>query len=194
MSDVRTPPGNWRARFVDALDRWRARPAEALARRRVPLGFVFGAAALWLAQPTVRSVVIGGIIAIVGEAFRVWAAGHLEKGREVTRSGPYRLTRHPLYAGSALVGVGIAVAAARLSVTALVAAYLASTLMSAIRTEEAAMRASFGDQYIAYLESRARPVDRPFSMARAVKNKEYRAIAGLVIVGLILAMKATRAR
>lgn len=170
--------------------RWQARLAEALARRRVPLGFVCGAAALWLARPTVRSLAIGGLIAILGEAFRFWAAGHLERGSEVTRSGPYRLTCHPLYAGSALVGVGIAVAAARLSVTALVAAYLASTLMPAIRTEEAGMRAAFGDQYIAYLESRALPVDRPFSMARAVKNKEYRAVTGLAIAWATLAVKA----
>lgn len=179
MSDVTTKPRNWRDRL-----------AVALARRRVPLGFVFGAAALWLARPTVRSLVIGGIIASLGEAFRIWAAGHLEKGREVTRSGPYRLTRHPLYAGSTLVGVGIAVAAARLGVTVLVTVYLASTLVPAIRTEEAGMRASFGDQYDAYAESRAQPVDRPFSVARAVKNKEYRAVTGLAIAWALLAAKA----
>ena len=37
------------------------------------------------------------------------------------------------------------------------------------------MRAAFGDQYDAYLESRATPVDRRFSLKRAIKNKEYRA-------------------
>ena len=39
-----------------------------------------------------------------GEALRIWAAGHLEKGREVTASGPYRWTRHPLYLGSTIIG------------------------------------------------------------------------------------------
>jgi protein-S-isoprenylcysteine O-methyltransferase Ste14 len=131
---------------------------------------------------------MGGAVAVVGEAVRIWAAGHLEKGREVTRSGPYRLTRHPLYIGSALIGVGGAVAAARLSVTALAAVYLASTLTSAVRVEEAGMRSSFGDEYDAYRESRAQPVDRPFSMARALRNKEYRAIAGLAIAWAILAV------
>jgi protein-S-isoprenylcysteine O-methyltransferase Ste14 len=161
-----------------------------LARRRVPLGFLSGAIVLWLATPTLRSLAIGGAIALTGEILRLWAAGHLEKGREVTRSGPYRLTRHPLYVGSAIIGLGVAVAAARLSVAALVAAYLASTLLSAIRTEEASMRASFGDQYDAYLESRARPVERRFSFARAMKNKEYRAITGLVLIGAILVVRA----
>jgi protein-S-isoprenylcysteine O-methyltransferase Ste14 len=172
------------------LPRRRARIAAALARRRVPLGFVFGAGVLWLARPTMTSLIIGGAIAVAGESFRIWAAGHLEKGREVTRSGPYHLTRHPLYVGSTIIGLGLAVASARLSAASLVAAYLCSTLLSAIRTEEAGMRASFGDQYDAYLESRAKPVDRPFSFGRAMRNREHRAIAGLIIVAAILAAKA----
>ena len=40
---------------------------------------------------------------------RVWAAGHLLKAREVTRSGPYRFVAHPLYLGSSLIGVGLAI-------------------------------------------------------------------------------------
>jgi hypothetical protein len=33
----------------------------------------------------------GLFVALAGEAsLRIWAAGHLEKSREVTRSGPYR--------------------------------------------------------------------------------------------------------
>src|SRR4051812_32637912 len=85
------------------------RIAAAIARRRVPLGFAFGALVVLLARPTSRSLMIGGAIALVGEACRIWAAGHLEKGLEVTRSGPYRLTRHPLYLGSAIIAAGGAV-------------------------------------------------------------------------------------
>lgn len=161
-----------------------------LARWRMPLGFVCGVVLLWLSRPTFRSVAIGAAIATAGEILRIWAAGHLEKGREVTRSGPYGLTRHPLYVGSAIIGVGAAVAAQRPSLAALIAAYLALTIVSAIRTEEAGMRASFGDQYDAYAQSRAEPVDRRFSLERAIRNKEYRAVAGLVAVSAILAVKA----
>jgi protein-S-isoprenylcysteine O-methyltransferase Ste14 len=173
-----------------ALAKWRASLSTALARRRVPLGFICGAVVLWLARPTVRSVAVGLTIACFGEVLRIWAAGHLEKGSEVTRSGPYQLTRHPLYLGSAIVGVGAAVAAQRLSVTILITAYLIFTILSAIRTEEAGMRVSFGDQYDAYAESRAQPVDRRFSVDRAIRNKEYRALAGLVVVATLLAVKA----
>ena len=179
----------------------RARLDEVLARSRVPLGFVFGAVVVWLAQPTFRSLAIGGVVAAAGELVRVWAAGHLEKGREVTRSGPYRLMRHPLYAGSALIGAGVAIASARWPVGALVAAYLVPTIVSAIRHEEANMRAAFGggpdgvdgadgpDSYDAYAASRATPVDRAFSMERALRNKEYRAVAGLVVLAAVFTFK-----
>lgn len=172
-----------------ALARWRARLAEALARRRVPLGFVCGAAVLWLARPTFRTLAVGGAIAMAGESLRIWAAGHLEKGREVTRSGPYRLTRHPLYMGSAIIGVGMALAAARVSAAVVIAVYFVATTLSAVRTEEAAMRASFGQQYDTYSKSWARGVDRPFSLTRAMRNKEYRAVVGLIAVAAIMAVK-----
>ena len=58
---------------------------------------------------------------VVGEALRIWAAGHLEKGREVTRSGPYRWTRHPLYIGSAIIALGVVIAA-RSAIVALLGA------------------------------------------------------------------------
>ena len=167
-----------------------ARLAQAVARVRVPVGFLCGAAVLWLAQPTLQSLWIGGIIACVGEMLRIWAAGHLEKGREVTRSGPYRLTRHPLYLGSAVIALGAAVASARVVVALVIAAYMTATIVAAIRHEEAGMRAAFGDQYDAYMQSRGTPVERSFSLQRAIKNKEYRAIGGLAAVAAILAVKA----
>ncbi len=165
--------------------------AAVFARMRVPLGFFVAAAVLWLSQPTPRSLVIGALVAAIGETLRIWAAGHLDKGREVTQSGPYRMTRHPLYAGSAIIAVGLAIASARGVVAALIAAYVAIAIGSAVRHEEASMRAAFGDEYEAYAESRATPVERPFSFARAMKiNKEYKAVAGLAAVAAILAVKA----
>ena len=167
-----------------------ARLSEVLARIRVPAGFLCGAAVIWLAQPTVQSLRVGGIIACVGELVRIWAAGHLEKGREVTRSGPYRVTRHPLYLGSAVIAVGAAVASGRPAVAVIIAVYMTATIVAAIRHEEAGMRAAFGDQYDAYTQSRATPVERSFSLQRAMRNKEYRAIAGLAAVAVMLAAKA----
>jgi protein-S-isoprenylcysteine O-methyltransferase Ste14 len=163
-----------------------------IARLRVPLGFLFSGLALWLADPTRVSFQVGGAVAILGEALRVWAAGHLEKGREVTSSGPYAFTRHPLYLGSTVIGVGLAIAAASAIVALLVAAYLAVTLTAAIRTEEAHLTEKFGGAYPAYRNGRAASAARTFSLERALRNREYRAVIGLAIVLLVFAWKAYR--
>jgi len=160
-----------------------------LARLRVPLGFGAGVLALLLATPTWRTLLAGTVAAAAGEAIRVWAAGHLEKSREVTRSGPYRWTRHPLYVGSALMGVGVAIAGNSAIVAAIIGLYLAMTLHAAIRTEEAFLRAKFGPEYDEYCRGAGGVPDRPFSLARAWRNREYRAILGMGTVLAILALK-----
>jgi len=160
-----------------------------LARWRVSLGFVFAAIVLWLASPTPRSLVIGGAIALMGESIRLWAAGHLEKSKEVTQSGPYRYTRHPLYLGSSLIGIGVALIANNLIVAAIVIAYLVLTLTAAMRSEEAHLREKFGDAYDAYAQKRAPRVERPFSLQRAFYNREHHTVAGLVSGITLLAAK-----
>jgi hypothetical protein len=160
-----------------------------LARWRVPLGFVSAVVVLWFARPTWRSLVTGGGIALVGQAVRVWAAGHLEKSREVTSSGPYRFTRHPLYVGSAIMGAGLAVAAAQAGLAALIAAYLVTTFAIAIRAEETFLASRFGGDYEAYRAGRLTN-GRRFSWKRALRtNREYRAVAGLVALFALLALK-----
>jgi protein-S-isoprenylcysteine O-methyltransferase Ste14 len=159
---------------------------KTLARLRVPLGFVSAALALWLARPTTFSITVGMAVAACGEAIRIWAAGHLEKGREITRSGPYRWVRHPLYVGSSVMGAGFVLASRSLLVAALVAAYLIVTLTAAIRTEEALLDARFDGEYSAYREGRAPAVDRAFSLARVRANREYRAALGVLLAIALL--------
>jgi protein-S-isoprenylcysteine O-methyltransferase Ste14 len=168
-----------------------------LARLRVALGFVFGVLVLILAQPTGRSVTIGMSIAACGEAFRIWASGHLNKAREVTTSGPYRWFAHPLYLGSSVMGLGLAIACANVMVAVLIALYLVTTLTAAIKSEEAYLRRAFGAQYDLYRSGvaakRARPdaVRRRFQVDQALANREYRAVIGLLVVILLLILKAT---
>jgi protein-S-isoprenylcysteine O-methyltransferase Ste14 len=160
-----------------------------LSRWRVPLGFVAGAAVLWLARPDAGSLALGAAIAVLGEAIRVWAAGHLEKSREVTRSGPYRYTRHPLYLGSTVMAVGIAVASRSAAVWVVATAYVVVMIGSAIRSEENFLRARFGATYDDYRAGRLAHEPRPFSLARAMRNREWRAVVGLVVAFAALAIK-----
>jgi hypothetical protein len=109
----------------------------------------------------------------------------------VTRSGPYRLVAHPLYLGSSVIGAGLAIASGRVVVGAIVTAYLALTLTAAIRSEEAFLRRTFGGDYEAYRRTGIVDTARRFSLERAVANREYRAVAGLLAALLLMAWKAT---
>ena len=163
--------------------------AQRIARWRVPLGFLFAAVVLWAARPTPDTLLMGVVLAAVGEGIRIWAAGHIEKSREVTRSGPYQFTRHPLYLGSSFIGAGVAVASGSVAVAAIVIGYLAMTITAAIRAEEAHLREKFGREYDAYATRQAPPMRRAFSAARAVANREHHTVAGLVIAFALLALK-----
>ncbi|MGH9255890.1 MAG: methyltransferase family protein [Vicinamibacterales bacterium] len=160
-----------------------------LARRRVPLGFAAAVVTLVLATPTWIAWGMGLGVALAGECIRIWAAGHLEKGREVTRSGPYRFTGHPLYVGSTVIAGGIAMAARSPVVAIMIAIYMGLTIAAAIRTEEAELRQAFGSRYEDYQASRDAPPRRRFSVARARRNREYRSIAGLAAGFALLALK-----
>ena len=164
---------------------------DLLARLRTRLGLVLGVAAFWFAQPTLRSIALGIAIAAAGEALRFWAAGHLQKSREVTASGPYRWLAHPLYVGSSVLGIGLAVASASLVVAILVGAYLGVTITAAVRTEESFLRGRFGDAYPQYKAGLAPEATRRFSFERAIANGEHRTIAGIAAAVLLLALKAT---
>ena len=90
----------------------------------------------------------------------------------MTSSGPYRFTRHPLYLGSTIIGVGLAVASASVIVAVLVALYLAVTLGAAIATEEAHLTEKFGAAYPAYREGRATSEATP--VQRRARDEEPR--------------------
>jgi protein-S-isoprenylcysteine O-methyltransferase Ste14 len=62
---------------------------------------------IWHADPTPARIAVGLSLVLAGEGLRLWSAGHLIKNQRLTVSGPYAHLRHPLYAGTMLVGVGL---------------------------------------------------------------------------------------
>jgi protein-S-isoprenylcysteine O-methyltransferase Ste14 len=159
---------------------------QRLARFRVPLGFVAATVAFGLARPSWRSWWMGFAVATIGEIVRIWAAGHLAKGREITTSGPYQFVRHPLYIGSSLLAAGFVIAAQDLWVAVLALVYLSVTLTAAVHTEEQALAAKFGGAYAEYRAGTGPRPDRAFSWHRVSANREYRAVAGLAMAFVLL--------
>src|SRR5690606_11506294 len=89
-----------------------------LTTRRIRLRLAWLAATVFLllATPTPATLLAGAALAAAGIALRAWAAGTIVKNAVLTTTGPYAHTRNPLYVGSFLLGLGLALAGARPSV------------------------------------------------------------------------------
>ena len=96
--------------------------ADRVAKLRVPFGFVLVIAFAWFSSPTARSLVAGLPVSLLGLALRGWAAGHLEKNRDLAQSGPYAYVRNPLYIGTLLVAAGLVIASQQWALAVLFAA------------------------------------------------------------------------
>ena len=168
-----------------------------LVRLRVPFGWLVGLMAVWLARPTPTSLVTGLTCAAVGESIRIWASGHLVKWKGLTRSGPYRRTRNPLYLGSFLVGIGFAVATARWEVGVLLVALLSGVYPPVMTAEVARLTEAHPDTYPDY--AREVPLLLPvpgrrassvqggaFSWEKVKENREHVTVLGCLAAGLLL--------
>ena len=69
------------------------------------------------------------------------------------------------------------------------AVYVGITIPMAIRAEEAFLRRTFGATYDLYRRDEAPPMLRRFSLANARRNREHRAVAGLIGGFAILAAR-----
>ncbi|HUY14677.1 MAG TPA: isoprenylcysteine carboxylmethyltransferase family protein [Terriglobia bacterium] len=168
------------------------------ARWRVPLGFVAGIIFLALSRPVWTRLIMGEIIALIGLVLRGLAAGRLEKNLRLATSGLYSLTRNPLYLGSFLLAVGLAMAGGYLPLgIALVALFLVIYL-PVMRREESFLRQKFGKEFEDY--SARVPLFLPrigsvksgtfrFDWTGYRKNREYEAALGFAVISLILILK-----
>ena len=90
-----------------------------LTRLRVPAGFLLAGLYIWLARPTWPLWLAGIALAFLGLLFRGWAAGHVRKNDQLAVSGPYAFTRHPLYLGSFVIGLGFSLPGSSLTILVL---------------------------------------------------------------------------
>lgn len=159
--------------------------ADFVARLRVPMGFLLVAAFAWFARPVPRSLAEGIPVSLAGLALRAWAAGHLAKNRQLATGGPYAYIRNPLYAGTLLVALGLAIAARSIWLAALFAAAFLLVYLPVVMLEEQHLTALF-PEYAAYAAAvpslipcrRPRSGSSRFSLKLYWKNREYQALLG----------------
>ena len=168
------------------------------SRYRVAAGWLLGVLVLVLARPTPRSILLGLPLVVLGEAIRLWASGHIEKTLRLATGGPYAHSRNPLYLGSVLLALGVAVACASPWVVLAVALYFLAFYPSVMREEAAFLERKF-PEYAAW--ARAVPLFWPrplpsgpresrFEWARVRVNREWRTAAALPLIAALLYVRS----
>jgi protein-S-isoprenylcysteine O-methyltransferase Ste14 len=150
-------------------------------------------------HPSARSLWIGAAIALPGSLLRLWAAGHIEKGKVLTQGGPYAFTRNPLYLGSFFMALGIIIAGQGYWLLPAFAVFFVIFYFPVMRAEEQELLAGYGEQFIEY--SKKVPLFIPafrkngnpssaFLWSRVIRNREHRTIAGLAVAEAILILQS----
>jgi protein-S-isoprenylcysteine O-methyltransferase Ste14 len=117
-------------------------------------------------RPPLASVVVGIVIFACGEALRVWsktALGryftytvHTSTDQPVITSGPYRVLRHPSYAGMVLMVIGLGAVWGNWIGLLVVTVLTLVGLRYRIYVEENALLADLGERYGAFAADRKR--------------------------------------
>lgn len=183
-------------------------------RIRVPAGFLLAPLLFISAHPSPGSLAAGAFVAVIGLAIRAWASGHLNKNQELANSGPYAHTRNPLYLGTFLLGMGVAIGSGAAWFVAVFAAVYLVIYVPVMLAERDTMRDLFSDEYEEYSKhvplfvprftphgghsahSYAAQLKRPiwrggqrFDLSLYMRHREYRAALGFAVVYALLAAK-----
>jgi protein-S-isoprenylcysteine O-methyltransferase Ste14 len=167
-------------------------------RWRVRLGYPLALAVLFFARPNPHSILYGALVGAIGLALRAWAAGYLHKQEILTVTGPYAYTRNPLYLGSAILALGVAIAARSWLAASIIAAYFVIVYSVVMRREEGELRQRHGadfDRYAAavslFFPGFSFTTPKPaspgaFSLKQYRKNHEWQAAAGFLLLLAVL--------
>lgn len=145
--------------------------------------------------------VVGLTIAIIVQAFRMYAASYLWGKQAVTEigadflctSGPYAYVRNPLYLGNFLIGIGLCMAISEWYAYALFISSYVFVYSIVIPYEGKFLQKRFGDLYTQYKDHTGRLIPKLDSYKGIVKViPNYKAgILGEIHVPIVLAIIST---
>ena len=128
-----------------------------------------------LTRPTVASFVAGMVVALLGEALRMWGVGYSGTTTRASRvvaprlvtAGPYAHVRNPLYLGNFITALGFLITGCggidwrmRLMLGAVLVASYVTVYGIIIPLEESYLASMFGAEYSEYLRTVPRIVPR----------------------------------
>ena len=136
----------------------------------------------------------GLLLVVGGVSLRSWAAGIIKKSDSLATTGPYCLTRHPLYIGSLLMAIGFCNIIGDGENIWAVFGIALIVYFPTIRKEELYLAQKFGEEWNRYTQHTSIffPKRLPlnlhsnWSLRQWLHNKEYNAFASSLVVLVIL--------
>jgi len=155
------------------------------------------------ASPATILILWGAGVSSAGLALRAWAAGSIQKDRELAMTGPYAHIRNPLFLGSFILGVGVTIAGGQWVFGVVFLVFFLVVYRATVLREVAELEARFGESYriyaahvpsvlprfMAHLGERSESRGDGFSRARYMRNREWEAALGAVAAFGALALK-----
>ena len=114
---------------------------------RQGIGLLLVAVCAHFAELDSGTVTAGLTIALLGQVFRIYAAGFIFKNKQLASTGPYALVRHPLYLGNLLILIGFTLASANLYVLGGVILFFLIWYPAAITYEDGKLERIFEDEW-----------------------------------------------
>jgi protein-S-isoprenylcysteine O-methyltransferase Ste14 len=136
---------------------------------------------------------VGLFIVLAGAGLRSWAAGIIHKSKSLAATGPYSLTRHPLYIGSLLMAVGFCTIIGDNKNFLVVLAIALIFYVPKIYREETRLADNFREEWNTYVRRtsiffpKAIPdLHSDWSLSQWLGNREYFAFCTCLIVLALL--------
>ena len=98
--------------FAGLVDRLRYHEAS-----RQGFGFLLVLVCTLFAVPGESRMIAGFALAVIGQGWRIYAAGVIYKNKQLATTGAYSLVRHPLYLGNFLILAGFTLASGNLGMS-----------------------------------------------------------------------------
>ena len=106
---------------------------------------------------------VGVALMFSGLALRWWANAvlgrfytstlRLAQDQQIVKEGPYRLVRHPGYAGVLVLWLGAGLASQNWLVAGIIVILMSAAYVYRIRSEESMLLTAFGEKYRSYMQS-----------------------------------------
>jgi len=190
MSEPLGPNGG--VSLLSDIDRW-------TKNNRTRLSALLGLVFLALARPTPETLLWGLVPVLAGESLRIWSSGYIHKNQALTVTGPYSLSRNPLYLGSFILGLGFLIGMGVVWMLIFFLLFFAVVYRFTIRWEESKLKDKFPGEWESYSGRVPRflPLGRmpvytagEFSWAQVLKHRELAHASIVLVVYLILWGKA----